>query len=78
MTFAQFVSIFKEPHLLPTYSVIFVNMVGVLFGFLPFYLHSIGYTAMQSGTLLSAVTASFLLVQPIAGSLADRFEIAPL
>jgi MFS family permease len=77
ITLAQFVSIFKEPHLLPVYGVIFINMflVGILFGFLPVYLHSIGYTAVQSGSLLSVATASYLLVQPIAGHLADRFEI---
>src|SRR5262249_53863392 len=43
---AQFFSIFKELRLLPAYAVIFTNMflVRILFGFLPFYLHSIGYT----------------------------------
>jgi MFS family permease len=77
ITLAQFFSIFKEPRLLPVYGVIFINMflVGILFGFLPVYLHSIGYTAVQSGSLLSVATASYLLVQPIAGHLADRFEI---
>ena len=77
ITLAQFFSIFKEPRLLPVYGVIFINMflVGILFGFLPVYLHSIGYTAVQSGSLLSVATASYLLVQPIAGHLADRIEI---
>jgi MFS family permease len=42
ITLAQFFSIFKEPRLLPVYGVIFINMflVGILFGFLPVYLHS--------------------------------------
>jgi MFS family permease len=77
ITLAQFFSIFKEPRLLPVYGVIFINMflVGILFGFLPVYLHSIGYTAVQSGSLLSVATVSYLLVQPIASHLADRFEI---
>jgi len=77
ITLVRFFSIFKEPRLLPVYGVIFTNMflVGILFGFLPVYLHSIGYTAVQSGSLLSVATASYLLVQPIAGHLADRFEI---
>jgi MFS transporter, ACDE family, multidrug resistance protein len=77
ITLAQFFSIFKERRLLPVYAVIFINMflVSILFGFLPFYLHSIGYTAAQSGGLLSVATVSYLLVQPLAGHLADRFEI---
>lgn len=47
---------------------IFTNMflVGILFGFLPFYLHSIGNAAVQSGYVLGVATASYLLVQPIA------------
>jgi MFS transporter, ACDE family, multidrug resistance protein len=77
ITLAQFFSIFKERRLLPVYAVIFINMflVSILFGFLPFYLHSIGYTAAQSGGLLSVATVSYLLVQPLAGHLADRLEI---
>jgi MFS family permease len=77
ITLAQFFSIFKEPRLVPVYAVIIINMflVGILFGFLSVYLHSIGYTAVQSGSILSVATASYLLVQPLAGHLADRFEI---
>jgi MFS family permease len=77
ITLAQFFSMFKEPRLVPVYAVIIINMflVGILFGFLPVYLHSIGYTAVQSGSILSVATASYLLVQPLAGHLADRFEI---
>jgi MFS family permease len=77
ITLARFFSIFKERRLVPVYAVIFINMflVSILFGFLPFYLHSIGYTAVQSGGLLSVATVSYLLVQPLAGHLADRFEI---
>jgi MFS family permease len=77
ITLAQFFSIFKEPRLVPVYAVIIINMflVGILFGFLSVYLHSIGYTAVQSGSILSVATASYLLVQPLVGHLADRFEI---
>ena len=77
ITLRQFFLIFKEPRLLPTYAVIVVNMfmVGILFGFLPVYLHGIGYTPLQSGTAVSAATLSYLLVQPIAGYLADRISI---
>ena len=73
----QFFLIFKEPRLLPVYAVIVVNMfmVGILFGFLPVYLHSIGYTPIESGTVVSVATLSYLLVQPLAGFLADKIEI---
>lgn len=73
----QFFLIFKDPRLLPVYAVIVVNMfmVGILFGFLPVYLHSIGYTPIQSGTVVSVATLTYLLVQPLAGYLADRIEI---
>jgi len=76
-TFKQFFLIFKEPRLLPVYAVIVINMflVGILFGFLPVYLHSIGYTPLQSGTTVSIATASYLLVQPFAGYLADKVQI---
>ena len=72
----QFFLIFEDPRLSPVYAVILVNMflVGIMFGFLPFYLHSIGYTPLQSGTAVSAVTLSYLLVQPLAGYLADTFS----
>lgn len=72
-----FLSIFREPRLLPTYAVIFVNMflVGILFGFLPVYLHEIGYAPLQYGAVVSTASLSYLLVQPIAGHLADRIEI---
>ncbi len=78
ITLRQFFLIFKEPRLLPTYAVIVVNMfmVGILFGFLPVYLHGIGYTPLQSGSAVSAPTLSYLLVQPLAGYLADRISIS--
>jgi len=73
----QFFLIFKEPQLLPVYAVIVINMfmVGILFGFLPVYLHAIGYTPIQSGTVVSVATLTYLLVQPLAGYLADKVEI---
>ncbi len=78
MTLRQFFLIFKEPRLLPVYAVIVINMfmVGILFGFLPVYLHGIGYTPLQSGTAVSAATLSYLLVQPLAGYFADRISIS--
>ena len=73
----QFFLIFKDPRLLPIYAVIVINMfmVGILFGFLPVYLYGIGYTTVQSGSVVSVVTLSYLLVQPLAGYLADKIEI---
>jgi MFS transporter, ACDE family, multidrug resistance protein len=77
ITLKQFFLIFTEPHLLPIYAVIVINMfmVGILFGFLPVYLYSIGYTPLESGAVLSVATLSYLLIQPFAGYLADRAEI---
>jgi MFS family permease len=77
LSLKQFFLIFKEPRLLPVYSVIVINMfmVGILFGFLPVYLYAIGYTPTQSGALVSVATLSYLLVQPLAGFLADRMPV---
>jgi MFS transporter, ACDE family, multidrug resistance protein len=77
ISLSQFFLIFKEPRLLPIYAVIVINMflVGILFGFLPVYLYAIGYTPLQSGTLVSIATVSYLLVQPVAGWLADRVAV---
>ncbi|HEX9443428.1 MAG TPA: MFS transporter [Candidatus Binatia bacterium] len=77
LTLQQFFAIFQEPRLLPVYAVIVVNMflVGILFGFLPVYLYSIGYTPLESGIVVSLATLSYLLVQPFAGHLADKSDI---
>ncbi|CAN5492512.1 MFS transporter [soil metagenome] len=77
-SFKQLFALLKNPALLPTYAAIVINMfvVGVLFGFLPVYLHEIGYSTGKAGLIVSAATASYLLVQPLAGWLADRFDPA--
>jgi len=77
ITLKQFFIVFREPRLLPIYAVIVINMfmVSILFGFLPVYTHSIGYTALESGTVVSVGSLSYLLVQPFAGYLADKVEI---
>jgi len=77
LSFREFFLIFKEPRLLPVYAIIVINMflVGILFGFLPVYLHGIGYTPLQSGSIVSVATLSYLLVQPFAGHLADKIDI---
>ena len=78
LSLKQLLGVFKDRRFLPIYAVIVINMflVGILFGFLPVYLHGIGYSAGASGTLLSVATLSYLLVQPLAGHLADRLSPA--
>ena len=75
---SSFVAVFRQSDLWPWYIVTVVNMffVGILFGFLPVRLFSLGHTALTNGILLSAVSASYLLVQPLAGALADRVSPA--
>ena len=65
---------FRDPHLLPWYAVIVVNMffVGILFGFVPVYLNQLGYDPFHAGMIISAGTLAYLLVQPPAGWLADK------
>jgi MFS family permease len=73
-----FVAVFKEPILWPWYVVTVVNMffVGILFGFLPVRVHELSYGVLETGLLLSLAALSYLLVQPFAGMLADRFNAA--
>jgi len=70
-----FAAAFRERNLLRWYVVIVVNMfmVGVLVGFLPVYVNSLGYDQLRNGFIVAASTASYLLIQPLAGLLADRF-----
>jgi MFS family permease len=51
-----------------------VNMffVSILFGFLPVRVHALGYDPLTTGLFLTTATTSYLLVQPLAGALADR------
>lgn len=73
-----FLAVFREPALWPWYVITVVNMffVGILFGFLPVRVHALGLNPLSSGLLLSAVAASYLLIQPVAGALADRVSPA--
>jgi MFS family permease len=66
--------VIKQPQLWPWYTVIVVNMffVGILFGFLPVRVALLNYDPTTRGIILSAAALSYLLVQPIAGMLADR------
>ncbi len=67
---------FRDRTLLPWYAIIVVNMflVGILFGFLPVYVSSLGYDQLHNGLIVGAATLSYLLVQPLAGYLADRLD----
>ncbi|MGH2605563.1 MAG: MFS transporter [Anaerolineales bacterium] len=67
-------TVFRQSTLWPWYLVTVVNMffVGILFGFLPVRVYALGYGPWINGILLTGVTASYLLIQPIAGALADR------
>src|SRR5574341_1872039 len=73
-----FLVVFREPSLWPWYLVTVVNMffVGILFGFLPVRVYALGYGPLVNGLLLTAVSASYLLIQPLAGGLADRMSPA--
>ncbi len=74
----SFVAVFRRPLLLPWYLVTVVNMffVGIMFGFFPVRIHELGFDPLLSGALLTVVSATYLLVQPVAGVLADRFNPA--
>jgi MFS transporter, ACDE family, multidrug resistance protein len=74
----QIIATLREPKFLVWYAVIVVNMfmVGILFGFLPVYVSSLGYNQLKNGFVLAAATASYLLIQPLAGYVADRFDPA--
>ncbi len=75
-SFTAMLDVIKQPHLWSWYIVIVVNMffVGILFGFLPVRVALLNYDPTTRGILLSAAALSYLLVQPIAGTLADRMN----
>jgi MFS family permease len=77
-SWSGFLAVFREPTLRPWYAVTVVNMffVGILFGFLPVRIHQLGVDPLTSGLLLSVVALSYLLIQPVAGALADRVSAA--
>jgi len=49
-------------------------IVGILFGFLPVYVNLLGYDQLKNRFVVAAATASYLLIQPLAGYLADRVD----
>ncbi len=75
-SFKSLFVVFKNKTLAPWFLIIVINMffVGILFGFLPVRIHELGYNPFDTGLLLSVTTVSYLLVQPIAGWLADKYN----
>lgn len=73
----SFVSVFRDPKLIRWYAIIVINMffVSILFGFLPVRVYALGYGPVQTGMILSLVALSYLLIQPVAGHLADRTDV---
>jgi MFS family permease len=75
---AGLLAVFRQSALWPWYMVTVVNMffVGILFGFLPVRVYALGYGPFINGIILTAVSASYLLIQPLAGAIADRVNPA--
>jgi len=48
--------------------------VGILFGFLPVRVHALGYNPLITGLMVTIVSLSYLLVQPLAGHFADKID----
>ncbi len=73
----SFMSVFKDPKLIRWYAIIVINMffVSILFGFLPVRVYALHYGPMQTGLILSLVALSYLLIQPVAGYLADKTDV---
>jgi MFS family permease len=78
LTLTGFLGVFRQPRLLPWCATTVINMflVGILFGFLPVRLHTLDYTPLASGVLLTIVSAAYVAIQPLAGWLADRADTA--
>ncbi len=75
-SFKSLFNVFKNKTLMPWFLIIVINMffVSILFGFLPVRIHLLGYDAFHTGLLVSVTTISYLLIQPLAGWMADRFN----
>lgn len=75
-SFKALFAVIKNKTLMPWFLVIVINMffVGILFGFLPVRIHNLGYDAFHTGLIVSVTTISYLLIQPVAGWLADKYN----
>lgn len=78
MGLSSLLTVFRQSTLWPWYLVTVVNMffVGILFGFLPVRVYALGYGPLINGVILTAVSTSYLLIQPLAGAVADRVNPA--
>ncbi|MCL6615080.1 MAG: MFS transporter, partial [Firmicutes bacterium] len=58
----------------PWYLANFIDtaLLGILLGFLPIRADELGYDGRAIGFLLASASAAFLIVQPLAGAVADR------
>ena len=76
--FSSLLTVFRQAALWPWYLVTVINMffVGILFGFLPVRVYALGYSSLTNGLILTAVSASYLIIQPLAGTVADRANSA--
>jgi MFS family permease len=74
----SFLEVFRNPKLVRWYAIIVVNMffVSILFGFFPVRVYELNYGPFESGVLLSLVALSYLLIQPVAGYLADKTNVS--
>ena len=77
-SFGALTAAFRDSKLWKWYAVIVVNMffVSILFGFLPVRVYALGYDPLTTGVVLSLVAVSYLVVQPLAGRLADKTDAA--
>lgn len=75
-SFTSLLTVIKNKTMLPWFLIIVINMffVGILFGFLPVRLHNLGYDPFNTGLLMAVTTLSYLIVQPVAGWLADNYD----
>ncbi|HET7377906.1 MAG TPA: MFS transporter [Anaerolineae bacterium] len=78
LSLKSFIAVFRQRDIRPWYIVMVVNMffVGILFSFLPVRVHNLHYDPLTTGLILTTATTSYLLIQPLAGVLADRFNAA--
>lgn len=78
LSLKQLLMALQDRKLLPWFFIIIINMflIGDLFGFLPVYVHALGYSQLTNGLVIGAAAIAYLLIQPLAGRLADHFNLA--
>jgi len=78
LSLASLATVARQPSLRRWYGIIVLNMffVGILFGFVPVRVHELRYGTAGTTLLLTLTALSYLVVQPIAGRLADAMDVA--